>query len=162
MGFLSSIIIRAAICLLSCTTAPVNPSTDITPAHVCTHNMPQLSLSTISVNIPPLPQPDASAYFIITLIEVFPRSTGELSQTLPAAFALHHPRDDSQGLRQCGEASVIYGYVERAGMRRSLAFLVVWMLLYISSPLAATRPNRAYETPAPVRGGLARNRTPAQ
>ena len=30
-------------------------------------------------------------------------------------------------------------------MRRSLAFLVVWMLLYVSSPLAATRPNRAYE-----------------
>jgi len=30
-------------------------------------------------------------------------------------------------------------------MRRSLAFLVIWMLLYISSPLAATRHNRAYE-----------------
>jgi tetratricopeptide (TPR) repeat protein len=30
-------------------------------------------------------------------------------------------------------------------MRRSLAFLVIWMLLYGSSPLAATRHNRAYE-----------------
>ena len=30
-------------------------------------------------------------------------------------------------------------------MRRSLVFLVVWMLLYVSSALAATRPNRAYE-----------------
>ena len=30
-------------------------------------------------------------------------------------------------------------------MTRSLAFLVVWMLLYGASPLAATRPNRAYE-----------------
>ncbi len=30
-------------------------------------------------------------------------------------------------------------------MRRSLALLVVWMLLYVSSPLAATRHNRAYE-----------------
>src|SRR5215475_199292 len=30
-------------------------------------------------------------------------------------------------------------------MTRSLAFLVVWMLLYVSSPLAAARPNRAYE-----------------
>jgi TonB family protein len=40
---------------------------------------------------------------------------------------------------------MIYGYVERASMRRSLAFLVVWMLLDISSPLAVTRPNRAYE-----------------
>jgi TonB family protein len=30
-------------------------------------------------------------------------------------------------------------------MRRSLAFLVVWMLMYVSSPLAATRSNRAYQ-----------------
>jgi TonB family protein len=30
-------------------------------------------------------------------------------------------------------------------MRRSLALLVVWMLIDVSSPLAATRPNRAYE-----------------
>src|SRR5437660_5768097 len=30
-------------------------------------------------------------------------------------------------------------------MRRSLALLVTWMLLYGSSPLAATRHNRAYE-----------------
>lgn len=30
-------------------------------------------------------------------------------------------------------------------MTRSLAFLVVWMLLHGASPLAATRPNRAYE-----------------
>src|SRR5438270_11439277 len=30
-------------------------------------------------------------------------------------------------------------------MRCSLALLVVWMLLYGSSPLAATRHNRAYE-----------------
>jgi TonB family protein len=43
------------------------------------------------------------------------------------------------------EASVVYVYVKRASMRRSLALLVVWTLLYISSPLAATRPNRAYE-----------------
>ena len=53
--------------------------------------------------------------------------------------------DDSQRLMQCVEASVISFYVKRASMRRSLAFLVVWMLLYVSSPLAATRPNRAYE-----------------
>src|SRR5215813_11293250 len=30
-------------------------------------------------------------------------------------------------------------------MTRSLVFLVVWMLLYGASPLAATRPNRTYE-----------------
>src|SRR5262249_53256550 len=30
-------------------------------------------------------------------------------------------------------------------MRRGLAFLVIWMFLYGSSPLAATRHNRAYE-----------------
>ena len=53
--------------------------------------------------------------------------------------------DDSQRLRQCVEAGVIYFSVERASMRRSLALLVVWMLIYVSSPLAATRPNRAYE-----------------
>jgi TonB family protein len=46
---------------------------------------------------------------------------------------------------QCVEASVIYSYVERASMRRSLVLLVVWMLLYVSSPQAATRQNRAYE-----------------
>src|SRR5919199_926695 len=46
---------------------------------------------------------------------------------------------------QCVEASVMYFYVERVSMIRSLALLVVSMLLYVSSPLAATRPNRAYE-----------------
>src|ERR671935_44535 len=30
-------------------------------------------------------------------------------------------------------------------MRRSLALLVIWMFLSVSSPLAATRPNKAYE-----------------
>src|SRR6476620_2827974 len=53
--------------------------------------------------------------------------------------------DDSQHLRQCVEAGVIYCYGERASMRRSLALLVIWMLIYVSSPLAATRHNRAYE-----------------
>src|SRR5438094_9674246 len=54
--------------------------------------------------------------------------------------------DDSQRLVQCLEAGMIYCYVERASMRRSLALLVVWMLLYyVSSSLAATRHDRAYE-----------------
>src|SRR4029450_10988988 len=53
--------------------------------------------------------------------------------------------DDSQRLRQCMAAGVSYFYVEQAGMRRSLALLVVWLLICVSSPLAATRPNRAHE-----------------
>src|SRR5215475_5155392 len=46
---------------------------------------------------------------------------------------------------QGAEASIIYFYVGRTSMRRSLVLLVAWVLLYVSSPLAATRPNRAYE-----------------
>ena len=40
---------------------------------------------------------------------------------------------------------MIYVYVGRVSMRRSLVLLVAWVLLYVSSPLAATRSNRAYE-----------------
>jgi Flp pilus assembly protein TadD len=35
--------------------------------------------------------------------------------------------------------------MERVSMTRSLALQVVWILLYVSTPLAATRHNRAYE-----------------